>query len=152
MTDVLPGSRLRADCKNVDWLSDKLNDLVLVSQTKSTWNKHSSVWKCLENFALLEAITLHWPLDIETIRSFTVWCLCFKNLKPSTVKSYLSSVKLAHNLKGYECVDFGKDKLLNLALKGAENVRLIESGFCSHRRAATIHMLMLIGHRIACSN
>ena len=55
-------------------------------------------------------------------RSFVLWFINTKKLKPSTVKSYLSSVKLAHTLSNIVCDKFNKDDIIKVALKGAENI------------------------------
>ena len=144
-------SRLVQDSRDIIELTEHMDQLVIFSQTSNTWSKHKAVWNCLDKFAVSEDIQLTWPISIETIRTFVVWCLCFKNLKPSTVKAYLSSIKFAHELKGLK-YDLNRDKIVSLALKGAENKQLLTHSNESCRRAVTIHVLLLIGHRIANSN
>lgn len=139
-------------CKNIDFLADRLNKLILTSQTNATWSKHKTVWNCFYRFIESENIQLNWPVDIKILRAFTVWGLCFKNLSPATVKSYLSSIKLFQEMKGFTCVDYGKDKTIQLVLKGANNVKLLSSEATNCRRAISLHTLLLLGHRIACSS
>ncbi len=150
--ELLYSENKLSNCNNVSELSEQLNKLMLASQTSATWRKHDSVWKCIANFADHEGVTICWPMDIELIRTFTVWCLSHKNLSTSTVKSYLSSLKLAHGLKGLDCVDYSKDKIITLTLKGAENLKLLNTSCNNNRRAVTLPTLLLLGHRIASGN
>jgi hypothetical protein len=94
---------------------------------------------------------ISWPVDVETIRSFAVWCLEKKNLQVDTVRAYISSVTLAHTLKNLQCPNFSKDKILKLILDGAKNLQNTSSQCSNNRRAASIYTLLLIGHRIAIS-
>ncbi len=145
------GCTILQNTKNSLDLSTQLEQLVIASQTTATWAKHNSVMNCFIDFAQNEGIEVTWPFPIETVRAFTVWCLCYKNLKSSSVKSYISSIKMLHDLKGLHSHDFLKDRLVTLALKGAENLRALNSTDSTKRRVITLPTMLIIGHRLACS-
>jgi len=119
----------------------------------STWRKHTSAWNSFENFVADSKVSVTWPFNNNLWGSYIVWALTKKNLKPGTVKSYISSLKLAHTLKGIEFIDPLKNNLFKLYFTGAENLTIVtESGANKHRKAFNIHLLRLTGHRIASSS
>jgi hypothetical protein len=128
------------------------SQLIAAALAKSTWQKHISGWNALYKFECENSCAVKWPVKIETIRSFALWCVKYKNLKVGTVKAYISSIVLAHDLQGLHCDDFNKDRILNLMLNGAENLQMSEISNCNNRRVATLDTLLIIGHRIAVSN
>ena len=56
--------------------------------------------KCLEarKFEIDQNWKCKWPLCLVDICKFTSWALQVKGLQPNTVKSYLSSIKIIHEL------------------------------------------------------
>jgi len=75
-----------------------------------------------------------------------------KHLKPATVKSYLYSVKLAHSLSGKNTIEYTKDPLVQLALKGSEHIGDLELKNTKIRLAMNLSTLRILGHRIAKSD
>jgi len=94
-------------------------------------------------------IPIVWPVPIETIRSFVFWCLLNEKLKPNTVKSYLSSIRFAHELKNSNPAPFEKDLIIKMALTGAENLNLYHVDNKPVRRSIDINAIYVIGHRIS---
>jgi len=147
-----PEKLLNKNCDDVTNLCKDLSNLVLHSKTNSTWSKHCSAWKLYNEFAVSTNIKSDWPLDIKSARNFTVWALQTKKLKPNTVKSYLSSVKLAHSLENLKCDDLLKDDIIKMALKGAENLNMLSEKPIVVRVPMTMSLLQILGHRIAETN
>jgi hypothetical protein len=129
---------------------DAASKLLSAAFAKSTWQKHVSGWNAFSKFECENSSVNSWPLKIKTVRSFAIWCVECKNLKVDTVKSYLSSLVLAHDLQGLKCENFVKDRILNLLLNGAENLQSNSNG--NTRRVATLDTVLIIGHRIASSD
>jgi hypothetical protein len=70
-----------------------------------------------------------------------------RKLKPATVKAYLSSINLAHDLKS---VIFAGDHIvLKSRIKGAENLSLYNVWTTNSRKVMTPALLKVIGHQIA---
>lgn len=112
--------------------------------------KHNSGWKKFIFF--MESVnknTSEWPIEIETVRSFVFWCLSAPNLKPCTVKAYLSSIKLAHELKGFSAKHLEKDTIIKMALTGSENLELYKFSSKPAGRSVNINILIILGHRIS---
>jgi hypothetical protein len=127
-------------------------ELIAASYSKNTWAKNLSGWKAFANFEFETCVTVIWPVSIETIRSFAVWCLECKKLQVDTVKAYINAVVLAHHLQGVKCKNFSDDKILKLLLNGAENLQRLNVSANCKRRVATLDTILLLGHRIAVSN
>jgi hypothetical protein len=136
----------------VDSLCDELKKLVLYSKTNSTWAKHSAGWRLFEEYVVTYNTSAQWPVSIPNARSFVVWALKSKKLKASTVKTYLSSLKLAHTLKNLPCPEYLNDDIIKMSLKGAANLECISGNSTIMRAPMTIDILQIIGHRIAESN
>jgi hypothetical protein len=133
-------------------LSSGAEKLLSASLAKSSWSKHVSGLNALASFEEETKIVVNWPISVETIRSFAVWCVEKRKLKSDTVKSYVYAISLAHSLQGLNCQDFSKDKILMMLLSGADNLNRLKASASSTRRVVTLHTLLVIGHRIACSN
>jgi hypothetical protein len=129
-----------------DTLANNMVNLVNTSITASTWAVYNSGWNNFKAFELYEGKSIPLPLDIKTFRAYVTWSLTVKKLKVSTVKLYISSLKLAHAIQGYDTDNIFRDKLSELILAGAENTEPLN--VCS-RRAMTIDILMILGHKIA---
>ena len=89
------------------------------------------------------------PFDVKTIRAYVTWALSEKNLKSSTVESYLSSIATAHSLANENCVNFCKDRSIQMLLKGGENLSLLSGSKRPYRISMNINLLKILGHRIA---
>ena len=133
-------------------LCTNLEKLVLYSVTSSTWSKHSSAWNTLATFCKEFGIIETLPLSIENARAYTTWALSSKKLKHSTVESYLSSITFAHTLAGVNCEQFLKDRCIQTILKGANNIALLKKPSSTSRLAMNIHLLNLLGHKLASTN
>lgn len=123
--------------------------LLINSISKQSWSKHNSALNLFKLFCNKYNHSHNLPIQLETMRAFTTWALTEKSLQPTTVKSYISSLKIIHELSNLPYVDFAKDKCIVLLFKGAENM------FTNNkpaRFAMNIHLLKIIGHRIAESN
>jgi hypothetical protein len=137
------GSHATAD------LAGGLTALIKSSLASSTWATYSSGWNSFKDFELYAKKNFELPLSKESVRAYVIWCITVRKLKASTVKLYLSSIRMAHTLLGQHSEDYSKDKLVSLLLTGAEH---IEPPKPKVRRAMTMDLLMILGHRIACSN
>jgi hypothetical protein len=82
---------------------------------------------------------------------FVGYCLIEKKLKPTSVKTYLSSLVKLHKLKGYP--DFKlEDGTIAALLRGA--AKLLMSGPAPpsmNRRVMTMPILQLLGHQLVAS-
>ena len=113
--DVLLPEEMSSLCSN-------LESLLLYSASKSTWNKHCSAWKLFENFCDSYNVKFSLPISPELARAFVTWAVIKKNLQSSTVKSYISSLNVAHTLANKPNCNLNSDPCVKMALKGASNI------------------------------
>jgi hypothetical protein len=92
--------------------------------------------------------TLTWPLSEHTLTNFIFYAVTVKNLKHSTIKTYISSFALYQNLRKIDsknCFSFHT----KTALKGAKNLEFYKVKKTTKRRAVTYPMLKILCHQIA---
>jgi len=133
-------------------LLDDMCSLLQASLAKATWGKYSSGWAALEQFTKFIGIKPTWPLSMDYLRGFTIFCIRKKNLQPSTTRSYLSAVVALHRIKGFANFSI-KDDLVAAALKGAGNIIMSSiSPPANPRRVMTLQLLKHMGHRLSISS
>jgi hypothetical protein len=126
-----------------------LAGLLHASVAASTWSRYASGWKAFESFEIQAKKNFKWPLDSKTIQAFTAFCLIQKKLKPSSVKTYLSSLVMLHKLKGIHDYKLDDRAISNL-LRGAENILMAEpEPPALKRRVMTLPILKLLGHQLS---
>jgi hypothetical protein len=128
------------------------NKLIKLSMASGTWAKYNSGWRSFKNYVECTNSTLSWPIPIHVIRSYVVWCISDQKISSATVKSYLSSIAMAHALKGLQYTSFMKDKVVELLLTGAENYSNLQKPKQTIRRAMSLSTLLIIGHKLAKSD
>jgi hypothetical protein len=134
-----------AQCNKFQCDFDKLIKLSLAS---GTWAKYNSGWKSLKKFEVCTNSQLVWPIPIQTVRAYVVWCITDQKISSATVKTYLSSIAMAHALKGMHYESFSKDKIVEMILTGAENCSNLQKPKQSIRRAMSMSTLLIIGHKL----
>jgi hypothetical protein len=121
------------------------------SRSTNTWNRHNAALNCYYKFCHSENIPVTWPISIQNFRKYVNWSLTVKKLCPSTVKLYISDLKIAHNLRDLDPKIFS-DFFTKSMLKGAENMSLYSNISKHAKLVMTLPLLKLIGHEIATSN
>jgi len=126
-------------------------NLISASLAKSTWGKYGSGWKALEEFERFCSIKIDFPMGKDQLRGFTTFCLTVKNLQPTSVRSYLSSLAALHRIKGFSNFEI-KDDLVSAALKGAGNLIMSSPSPPSNtRRVMSLQLLKHLGHKLKLS-
>ncbi len=113
---------------------------IRASITASSWRKHSSAMHCFRQYEASEDTTAEWPLHVNVICKFASWCLSRKDLKPSTVRSYLSSLATVHELKGL-CTHSCHNPLVKRILRGADNLAFYQSLSKNSRKVMSLPLL-----------
>ena len=135
--------------EGMDSLVKDFSSLMLGSSSPYTWGKHCSALSLYNRFCNEFNIDNIFPIDIKHMRAFTTWALSSHGLQPSTVRSYLSSLKIVHELKDTVCVNFANDKCVKMLLKGANGTNITKK---PARLAMNYHILKILSHRIANTN
>ncbi len=119
--------------------------------TTSTWNSYKTSWSAYFDFIKHRGIKVCLPASSHLLHSFAHYLYVWRNLKSSTIKSYLSGLKKLHelNYRSTHCFD---DPLLASYLTGIENYEALTDNnpFC--RNVITFPILQLWGHVIFTSN
>ena len=129
-----------------------LSNPILYSSTKQTWAKHCSPWKLFTEFCTDYNIKFVLPIKKEYIRAFVTWAATKKNLRSSTIRTYISSLNVAHALSNIEGVNLSSDICTKLALKGVKNYSDPALTLRAVRLPISFDLLRVVGHRINCLN
>jgi hypothetical protein len=123
-------------------------DLIRASLSTSSWNKHLSAYNCFKEFQKYSNTQVDFPLSKENICNFVAFAASKKNLKHSTIESYISSLKFFHNLRDMEsknCNNF----IANSMLKGVKNLDLYTSDSKHCRKVMSYPLLKILSHKVA---
>ena len=132
-------------------LPESTKKLIYASLTESSWKKHASA---LSNFKKFEKVSKDphpWPLNKQSIQSYTAWALTECKLKPSTVSSYIATIAFMHKLKNMDSNNC-KDIVTKAMIRGAENLNFYSDVTKETRKVMTLPLLKLLGNSIAKSS
>lgn len=127
------------------------NPLISAAFTTNTWNRLESAYICFKKFEMSINTKFTWPLDTSVILKFCKWAALEKNLKATTVKTYVCAIATLHKIQNLPDT-FSNSYLLKLAIKGAQNLELYSSKSSHNRMAVTLPLLKIIGSKIAQTN
>ncbi len=122
-------------------------ELLEASLAASTWSKHNSAMNSIEKFEHCSGKKFQFPYTTENLCEYVSWALVKLKLKPSTVKSYLASIKTIHKLKNLDCDT--SNYLIKALITGAENLALYGDIARNARKVMTLQLLKILGHAIA---
>lgn len=131
---------------NVNSLCSSFDKLMISSVSHNTWNKHSSALSLYSKFCNNLNLQCSLPFPLKNVRAFTTWALTERGLQTATVKSYLCSLKIIHDLNDFCYDDFLKDRCIKMLLSGASNLSLPNNSF---RPAMNFPLLKILSHRIS---
>ena len=110
-----------------------------------------SAMKCFELFETEKSVKESWPLSKFVLRDFVSWAIFKRNLKSSTVQSYLGSLLQMHKLNDLSCDSF-YDAVLKSMIRGAENLSFYKDMSKGTKKVMTLPLLKILGHRISSSD
>jgi len=122
-------------------------ELLEASLATSTWSKHNSAMNSIEKFECYSGKKFLFPYTTENLCDYVSWALVNIKLKPSTVKSYLASIKTIHKLKNLDCDT--SNYIIKALITGAENLALYGNIARNARKVMTLQLLKILGHAIA---
>ena len=102
-----------------------------------------------DEFCATFGIKFDLPVSPELARAFVTWALSKKKFKSSTVRSYVSSVNIAHILGNIKNVNLSSDPCIKLLLKGASKSCDLELNNKTNRLPMNLPLLKILSHRIA---
>jgi hypothetical protein len=93
---------------------------------------------------------MDWPLTDTYICDYISWAIFKRNLRASTIRSYISSIAFLHRLNNLDpsgCESF----LTTIALQGAVNLEFYNNMAKNVRKVMTLPLLRILGHQLASS-
>ena len=77
------------------------------------------------------------------------WAVAKKKLKSNTVKTYVSSLNVAHNLGNVASSNLNSDPCVKMVLKGAKNYSDFMLPTKKNRIPMSVDLLTILGHRLS---
>ena len=155
----IPNDNVRVHLRSDRLLNEETNrlcadleKLVMYSATTQTWAGHCSAWNLFYEFCDIFGIKKTTPIDIKDTRAFATWAVSKRGLKSSTVKTYLSSLNVAHTISNCSKGSNLSDPCVKMILKGAKNMEGASSSNKVVRLPMSIDLLDILGHKIYSTN
>ena len=104
------------------------------------------------DFCAAYRVKFELPIKVEFARAFVTWAAAKKNLKSSTIKSYVSSLNIAHSISNTASPNLSSDSCVKLAIKGAKNSVDPKLFPRPSRIPMSYDLLVILGHRISSLN
>ena len=104
------------------------------------------------DFCAAYRVKFELPIKVEFARAFVTWAAAKKNLKSSTIKSYVSSLNIAHAISNTASPNLSSDSCVKLAIKGAKNSVDPKLFPRPSRIPMSYDLLVILGHRISSLN
>jgi hypothetical protein len=123
-------------------------NLVSAAYADSTWKKINCALNLYESFCASQKKITCWPISENVLGDFIDWATFSRNIKPSSIVSYISHLKLIHKLRKIDdsaCNSF----LCKTLIKGAENLQFYSNKQKHVKKTMTLPLLRLLGHSIA---
>ena len=130
-------------------LCEDFSKLVLYSVSSQTWARHCSAWKLYHEFCRNFGISNKLPVSIKNARGFVTWAVTSRKLKSATVRSYILSLNVAHQLSSFDEKNLNSDPCIKMALKGAKNYSDLTATCKKDRLPMSIDLLKILGHRLS---
>ena len=128
-------------------LQPYLLTFVILHLTSSTWSSYRTAWFAFFDFIKHKGLKVCLPASTQLLQSFAHYLYVWRNLKSSTINSYLSGLKKLHelNYRSTHCFD---DPLLACYLTGLENYEALHDDNPFRRNVITFPVLRVLGHVI----
>ena len=125
--------------------------LMSAAFSSSTWKSYESSWNNVICFCKDKNLDLSFPLSQKFVNSYINWLVLVKNLKYTTVSSYLSSLNTILKLKGFDSPNL-ESFMTKTLLRGGKTVSILKGDPRPTRKVMTLDLLKLLGHEIASSD
>ena len=93
------------------------------SLASNTWKSYTNVWNNIDKISQETGVKIAYPMSMDMIQAIIGFYLV-RGVKADTIKGYLSSLKLAHSVKGLDS-SIMEHSLVDTVLRGAKNLESI---------------------------
>jgi hypothetical protein len=125
------------------------SELLSAAFSKNTWSCMQSALNCYKECLSLSDQNI--SFSQSDISHFIHWCYYSRNLKHSTITSYLASLSSLCKIRKFSDEAF-KSYTTKCLLKGVRNLESIHCPKLSNRYTFTLPRLKILGHQIASSS
>jgi hypothetical protein len=124
---------------------------VKAAYADASWSKINSAVNAYKKFCAQKKCTFELPITSERMNDFVSWAVLELKISPDSIKSYVSSLKLIHKLKGLPttgCSNF----LCKTLIRGAQNLQFYKEKVKEPKKVMSLPLLRIMGHELAKSN
>jgi len=125
--------------------------LLKAGLSNNTWARYQTGWNNFTIYTRECEINWSFPIHVSIIRGYIVWCAA-RSLAASTIKTYLTAISFVQALNGHNRLDPNSDAICDLLLKGVQKICPSKATCSSRRRAMSIPLLEILGHKICTSS
>ena len=122
--------------------------LISAAYSHTTWKTYEAAYNSFVSFEVYNKNVVEWPLTQNTLNSYISWATLQKNLKHSTISTYVASLSSVHQLFGFEG-DIFSSFITKAMLRGSNNLATSIHTPSHTRKVFTLSLLKLVGHAIS---
>ena len=127
------------------------SEILCTAFSTASWRAMESAWNNMTLFSQDTRVAITYPLSQDFISNFIVWLMNVKQLKSSTIQSYLSSISSILKLKDLESPSI-TSYITKKLLKGSKNRQALTADPLPSRKVLTLSLLKIIGHEVSLSD
>ena len=137
---------------NPDPLEKNFWNRVAEGSAKATWDRHKAVGKSFKKFCDSEGLEVNFPLDTSIVKRYASWCDIKRNMKASSIKTYLYSLSKIQQLKGLGPIELHKVPQIRDFLRGVKNRPSTLKKDKKKRKVVSFKLLKAMGAKIGASD
>ena len=122
--------------------------LISAAYSQTTWKTYEAAYNSYVTFEIHRNTVTNWPLTQDNLNDYISWATLQKNLKHSTIVTYMASLSSIHQLFGYDGAIFSSF-VTKAMLRGSNNLAPSLHTPTHTRKVFTLSLLKLVGHAIS---
>ena len=131
-------------------LESSLAGLLNATVSQGTWRGYATAMNHLTRCEEDTHIPMTLPLSQHQVLVYVSWLLTVRMVAADTVSHYLSGVRMAHLAAGFPFPDL-RPPVVTMTIRGARHLADVKQASLGRpvRRAMTLPLMLILGHRIA---
>ena len=110
-----------------------------------------AAWNSFKLYSHVSKCDIPYPMEQKFVNDYIFWLFSVRNLKYSSVESYLSSLSSIFRIKGFESQCFS-NSVTKILIRGGKSLETNLSTPTPTRKVMTIELLRVVGHEISISD
>ena len=123
--------------------------LISMAYSTNSWSSYQTAWMSFRAFCIKSDTPAVLPVTIDTLIDYINYLANWRKLQISTIKGYVSALRLLHVLNRYpksELDNIFLSDLVKISLRGVENICKINEKPSNPRRVMSFPCMQLLGH------